>query len=61
MGQAQCGVCSSLSHEAVGKNGARKFGESRINSGDLFPVILLHSLVLRKLIKNNNLPKVLWE
>lgn len=61
MGQAQCGVCSSLFHEAVGKNGARKFGESRINSGDLFPVMLLHSLVLRKLIKNNNLPKVLWE
>lgn len=61
MGQEQCDVCYSLFHEAVGKNGARKFGESRINSGDLFPVILLHSLVLRKLIKNNNLPKVLWE
>lgn len=45
----------------LGRIGARKFGESRMNSGDLLPVILLYALVLRKLIENNNLPEVLWE
>ena len=40
---------------------ARKFGESRMNSEDLFRITSLYTLIPRKLIKNKkNLPEIYW-